>query len=81
MHKINWYLCWAFGHTGSFFESGYHVCSRCGLHGYWSFKENDPDCKREYSNAGHLVNWYWRLKRHYDNWRYDRKYGKDDIPF
>ena len=27
-------ICLLFGHTGRETESGYHVCSRCGLHEY-----------------------------------------------
>ena len=70
-----WLLCWAFGHTGNNPESGYHVCDRCGAHGYWSWKTSDPDCRFEYGNAGHFVNWYWR-------WQIRRAEGKhDDLPF
>ena len=84
MYKKSWYLrwllCWAFGHTGIYTDSGYHICDRCGLHGYWSFRETGgPDVRPEYGNSGHLIGWYWRLKQ----WRQERRWrsGKDEIPF
>jgi len=71
-----WLLCWLFGHTGSSMESGYHVCDRCGLHSYWSWRTSDPDCTIEYGNAGHLVNWYYRWQARRENKRLD-----DELPF
>lgn len=74
---LRWMLCWAFGHTGNATESGYHVCDRCGLHGYWSFRETSGDeVSIEYSNAGHLVNWWYRWQDRRENKRLD-----DELPF
>jgi len=86
MRKIRWFIrwlpCWLFGHTGMCFESGYHVCTRCGLHGYWSFRETSGMPMRiEYSDAGALVALWetvtfyrWRLRR-------ERKRFDDELPF
>lgn len=73
-------FCLLFGHVGNEFESGYHVCSRCGLHEY--------HCNEEYVHAGYLMMPFWHLKRlifniinkikfRYSNW----KNKDDDIPF
>lgn len=75
-------LCFLFGHTGKETESGFHVCSRCGLHEY--------HCHEEYSRAGYLFrpiywikyflyNSWYKMKRRYIIWK-DRKYN-DDVPF
>jgi hypothetical protein len=86
MRKVQWFLswllCWLFGHTGRYFDSGYHVCSRCGLHGYWSFRETSGQRMLiEYSNAGWLVALWetvtlyrWRLRRERE--RFDK-----ELPF
>ena len=77
IRHFRWLLCWAFGHTGNTTESGYHVCDRCGLHGYWSFRETSgADVRPEYGNAGHLVNWLYRRQIRRENKRFD-----DELPF
>lgn len=80
-------LCYIFGHTGEFYESGYHVCSRCGLHEYWSSRRVDPDAPVDYDRAG-LVWWlllpikqrWYRLSAWYT--RHTTKPMPDDeLPF
>ena len=79
---IRWLPCFLFGHTGHYFDSGYHICSRCGLHGYWSLRETSGmSMWIEYSNAGWLIALWktitfyrWRLRR--ENKRID-----DELPF
>ena len=51
-------LCYFFGHTGDLTESGYHVCSRCGLHAYWSSRDVDPTVTHDYDNAGKVYTWF-----------------------
>jgi len=76
---LRWLLCWAFGHAGNSTESGYHVCDRCGLHAYWSYRETSgEDIWPEYDNAGRLVNWYWRRRAAQARRRWERD---NDIPF
>lgn len=75
-------LCKLFGHIGNEFESGFHVCSKCGLHEY--------HCHEEYIQSGYLLipfyyikdlwfNFYNRLKWKYIIWK-DRK-NNNDVPF
>lgn len=74
--------CRLFGHTGNGTESGYHVCSRCGMHEYHSHPE--------YQKAAVLFRPWWRLKRKVhnaavsvmDRWRrWKRRKEIDDCPF
>ena len=81
MRKIKWFLrwllCWTWGHTGQYFDSGYHVCARCGLHGYWSYRETSGmNLLFEYGNAG----WLWSLCERMRNWRC-RDISDDELPF
>jgi hypothetical protein len=82
------YVCYFFGHTGEFYESGYHVCSRCGLHEYWSSRQIDPDAPVDYDNAGKFYRWFvlpikaqwYRLTAWYT--RHTRKPDNgDELPF
>lgn len=81
---MSYFLCLLFGHTGDLRESGYHVCSRCGLHEYHSSRAVDPDVEQDYDRAGLLVRpffrlywWasYWRMK-----WTWKRN-DDSDLPF
>jgi hypothetical protein len=79
------YLCYLFGHTGNFTESGYHVCSRCGLHEYWSSRQVDSEAPIDYDNAGHVYrlviwpirDWWEGLPFHHRN----SSDSADDLPF
>jgi hypothetical protein len=85
MKRIDWFFrwlpCFLFGHTGTDTESGYHVCSRCGLYGYWSFRETSGQLLWiEYSNAGLLIDLWERLSAHRRNSSENSSDG-DDLPF
>ena len=64
-------LCVLFGHKGNNLESGYHVCSRCGLHEYWNnpeiMQENGidtmPNYYKEEMLKGPILNAFNRAKR------------------
>lgn len=76
---MKYLLCYLFGHTGNFTESGYHVCSRCGLHEYWCSRMVDPETPIDYDRAGLLVNWFyrWRERRRQRRWERDNS----ELPF
>jgi ribosomal protein L37E len=77
--KIHW-RCYLFGHSGENFESGYHVCERCGLHSY--------HCDKAYQKSAVLFTPFHAMKRFYQNTCYKIRnkvaYWKkhdDDLPF
>lgn len=78
-------LCYFFGHAGDFTDSGYHVCSRCGLHAYWSSRQVNPDVPHDYDNAGKVFVWfvvpirgaYQRLRSLFPK----QKAADDELPF
>lgn len=76
--------CMLFGHTGNETESGYHVCSRCGLHAYHGGED--------YDHAAILASPWWFLwmnlwiEIHISHWRWEIEflYYDDDydwVPF
>lgn len=77
-------LCYLFGHTGNLTESGYHVCSRCGLHEYWHSRQVDPTSPVDYDLAGVVVIPMYKAWGRMSAWlaRYTRKPMDDsDLPF
>lgn len=81
------YLCYLFGHTGNFTESGYHVCSRCGLHEYWSSRRVDPEAPVDYDRAGIVYRYaIWPIEAWIRGWVTRLTHRKssdsaDDLPF
>jgi hypothetical protein len=86
IHRPNCISIWCMllGHTGRETESGFHVCSRCGLHEY--------HCAEDYAQAGLLQPWlhlHWlnfriSLQLSYWRWEIEALYDEDDftgIPF
>lgn len=77
-------ICFLFGHSGYETESGYHVCSRCGMHEYYNCKAYDEDSiNGDYYKHSYffypfykVVSLIKRIKRSYINYK-----NKDDIPF
>lgn len=77
-----WLRCWAMGHTGMLFDDGYHICSRCGLHGYWSYRETSGmPLWFEYGNAGWLRDVWERMTLQRWRSRRERKRLDDELPF
>ncbi len=78
-------LCYLFGHTGNFTESGYHVCSRCGLHEYWSSRRVDPDAPVDYDRAGIVYRYaVWPVRYWWEGLPFNRRKSSDsadDLPF
>jgi hypothetical protein len=77
--SMRW-LCRFVGHTGDETESGYHVCSRCGLHEY--------HCWPEYQRAGLLWRPLWWVQMKLSNGvrpivrrRKFKLRRNDDVPF
>lgn len=81
--KLRWLWCFLFGHNDDFYDSGYPVCGRCGLHSYWHSRHIDEEATPDYDQAGVLLRPYWKLCDATYRWRERRRWARhdDDLPF